>query len=301
MFNDVYGNGSHDDSDSQPKPQVSIGRYNRLAVIREREIGLFLDGGKFGSILLPRRYVPEGAAVGDELDVFVYLDSEDDLIATTDKPLLEVGGIACLEVVSTGPIGAFLNWGLPKDLLLPFQEQRRSVETGMRCLVAAYLDNSNRIAASSKVEKFLEDECPYRRHRQVELLIAERTELGYKAVIDQRYAGLIHHKDVFRKLHYGQQIRGYIKQVRPDGKVDLLLEQPGYAPIEGLAKQVFERLQQQGGYLALSDSSDPASIKQQFGVSKKKFKMALGTLYKQRLISIESDGIRLSEDASEDE
>ncbi len=280
-------------SQSSGRPVVAIGQLNTLKVVRQREVGAFLDGGVFGSILLPRRYVPDNCQDDDLLEVFVYLDSEDDLIATTDQPKLMVGQIGCLEVVSTGPIGAFLDWGLPKDLLLPFSEQRRPAEEGERYLVRAYLDNTNRIAASTKLDKYLDQQpVSFRRHQKVELLIAERTDLGYKAVIDQSAWGLIHNQDLFQPLRYGQKVSGFIKQVREDGKIDLLLEEPGYAPVTGLAKLIVEQLEQQGGYLPFNDRSSADQIMARFGVSKKKFKMAIGSLYKQRLIELEADGIR---------
>lgn len=286
MNNEIYSSGNRD-------TELQIGRHNCLRVKRDRDVGLFLEAGRFGTVLLPRRYVPEGVCEGDEIDVFVYLDSEDDLIATTQQPLVEVGGIAPLKVVSTGAVGAFLDWGLPKDLLLPFQQQRSPVREGQTVIVAVYLDNTNRIAASTKLDRFFNPEPTYRNHAKVDLMIAERTDLGVKAIVDQQCWGLIHHQDLFRKLHYGQQLSGFIKQVRADGKIDLLLEQPGFAPVSGLAERILQQLQQQGGFLPLSDRSDPELIKKRFGVSKKKFKMAIGTLYKQRRIQIEPEGIRL--------
>lgn len=281
-------------SQSSGRPEVAIGQLNTLEVVRQRDVGAFLDGGQFGSILLPRRYVPDGCQDGDKLEVFVHLDSEDDLIATTDTPKVMVGQIACLEVVATGAIGAFLDWGLPKDLLLPFGEQRHPAEEGERYLVRAYLDNTNRIAASTKLDKYLDQpQVSFRRHQKVQLLIAERTPLGCKAVIDQVAWGLIHTQDLFRDLKYGQSISGFIKQVRADGKIDLLLEEPGYSPVTGLAAQVIEQLKQNEGFLPLNDRSSADQIQARFGVSKKKFKMAIGSLYKQRLIELQEDGIRL--------
>jgi predicted RNA-binding protein (virulence factor B family) len=276
------------------EPELAIGRRNRLKVLRHRDIGLFLDGGEFGSILLPKRYAPADAEPGQLLDVFVYLDSEDQLIATTEQPLIEVGQCACLRVVSIGSVGAFLDWGLPKDLLLPFGQQQQRVEEGKRYLVYAYLDNSNRIAASTKLNRFIDHQGEdYRVHQPVELLIAERTELGVKAVVDHRHWGLLHHADLFKPVRYGQRLTGYIKRVRSDGKLDLVLERAGYAPVSGLTEQILEQLQAQGGFLPFTDRSDPGLIKQQFGVSKKKFKMALGALYKARKISLDDTGIRL--------
>mgnify|MGYP003625302584 FL=1 len=279
---------------STDRPVVAIGQQNRLQVLRKRDPGVFLDGGVFGSILLPQRYVPENTQEGDLVDVFVYLDSEDQLIATTETPKLMVGKFGCLKVAELSTVGAFLDWGLPKDLLLPFSEQRRPAEEGKRYLVRAYLDNTNRIAASTKLDKFLDlHPAQYRRHQKVALIIAERTELGYKAIIDQTHWGLIHHQDLFQKLRYGQHISGFIKQQREDGKIDILLEEPGYAPVGDLTEQILQLLQHEGGFVALSDRSSPEQISELFGVSKKKFKMAIGALYKQRRIEIEAEGIRL--------
>ncbi|MEH6473315.1 MAG: S1-like domain-containing RNA-binding protein [Halopseudomonas sp.] len=276
------------------RPVVAIGQQNTLRVIRQREVGVFLDGGVFGSILLPQRYVAEGCQEGDLVDVFVYLDSEDQMIATTEQPDLMVGQFGCLKVAELSPVGAFLDWGLPKDLLLPFSEQRHPAEEGKRYLVRVYLDNTNRIAATTKLDKFLDlQSADYRRHQKVELIIAERTELGYKAIINQSHWGLIHHQDLFQSLTFGQSISGFIKQQRPDGKIDILLEEPGYAPVGDLTEQVLQRLEKAGGFLPLSDRSSPELISAEFGVSKKKFKMAIGSLYKQRQIEISPDGIRL--------
>jgi len=284
---------------SVDNPVVAIGQQNQLRVIRQRDPGAFLDGGVFGSILLPQRYVPDNCQDGDLVEVFVYLDSEDQLIATTDIPKLMVGQFGCLKVAELSPVGAFLDWGLPKDLLLPFSEQRHPAEQGKRYLVRAYLDNTNRIAASTKLDKFLDQQpARYRRHQKVELIVAERTELGYKAIIDQSHWGLIHHQDLFQALRYGQRISGFIKQQREDGKIDILLEEPGYAPVGDLSQQIMQLLQHEGGFLALTDRSSPEQISRLFGVSKKKFKMAIGALYKERLIAIEADGIRLISAAS---
>lgn len=280
---------------SADSPVVAIGQQNTLRVIRQRDPGAFLDGGVFGTILLPQRYVPDNCREGDLLEVFVYLDSEDQLIATTDSPKLRVGQFGYLQVAALSAVGAFLDWGLPKDLLLPFSEQRHPAEQGKRYLVRAYLDNSNRIAASTKLDKFLDlQPAHYRRHQQVELLVAERTELGYKVIVEHAHWGLIHHQDLFQTLRYGQRLSGFIKQQRDDGKLDILLQEPGYAPVGDLSQQIVQLLHHHDGFLALTDRSSPEQIRQLFGVSKKKFKMALGALYKQRQISIEADGIRLT-------
>nr|WP_067298025.1 S1-like domain-containing RNA-binding protein [Marinobacterium profundum] len=278
---------------------VATGRYNTLSVIKQKEFGVYLDGENLGEILLPARHVPDDCKVGDTLEVFVYLDSEDFLIATTDKPLAQVGDFVLLRCADVTPVGAFLDWGLPKQLLVPFSEQPVRMQKDKSYLVYIYLDNiTNRIVATTKLDRFL-DRVPaeYKEGESVELTIANRTDLGIKAVVNGTHWGLIHQSDLFRRLHFGQNLQGYIKQIRPDGKLDLCLDKPGYGKVSGLAGQVLERLKAEGGYMAVNDKTDPQVITRLFGSSKKAFKMAIGTLYKQRLIEISPDGIRLVEDA----
>jgi predicted RNA-binding protein (virulence factor B family) len=274
---------------------VATGRYNTLSVIKQKEFGVYLDGENLGEILLPARYVPDNCKLGDTLEVFVYLDSEDFLIATTDKPLAQVGDFVLLRCADVTPVGAFLDWGLPKQLLVPFSEQPVRMQKDKSYLVYIYLDNiTNRIVATTKLDRFL-DKTPaeYKEGETVDLTIANRTDLGIKAVVNGTHWGLIHQSDLFRRLHFGQSLQGYIKQIRPDGKLDLCLDKPGYGKVSGLAGQVLERLKAEGGYMAVNDKTDPQVITRLFGSSKKAFKMAIGTLYKQRLIDISPDGIRL--------
>lgn len=276
---------------------VETGRYNSLRVIKEKEFGVYLDGENLGEILLPARYVPDNCKVGDVLDVFVYLDSEDYLIATTDKPLAQVGDFVLLRCADVTPVGAFLDWGLPKQLLVPFSEQPVRMQKDKSYLVHIYLDNiTNRIVATTKLDRFL-DKSPaqFTAGEAVDLTIANRTDLGIKAIVNGTHWGLIHQSDLFKRLHFGQKLQGYIKQCRPDGKLDLCLDKPGYGKISGLAGQVLERLKAEGGYMAVNDKTDPQVITRLFGSSKKAFKMAIGTLYKQRLIDISADGIRLTD------
>ncbi len=273
---------------------AAIGKYNRLRVVKQKDFGLYLDGENLGEILLPKRYVPEDCRIGAELDVFIYLDSEDCLIATTEHPLAQVGMVAYLRVASVGPVGAFMNWGLPKDLLVPFGEQKRPMEEDRSYLVYVYLDNSNRIAGSTKLDRHLSKEAPsYSEKQQVELIIAERTDLGVKAIINNSHWGVVHNADIFQAVRFGQKVTGYIKQIRADGKIDLFLQKPGYSQIDELGQKILDRLKQEGGFLAVSDKSDPEKITQMFSASKKRFKMAIGGLYKQKLIRIEKDGIYL--------
>jgi hypothetical protein len=272
-----------------------IGRYNTLRIVKLREVGAYLDGGDLGEILLPRRYVPKNAQPGEAVEIFLYLDSEDRLIATTERPHAQVGEFACLQAVSVGPVGAFLDWGLPKDLLVPFVEQRRPMVAGKRYCVHVYLDTaSRRIAASAKLDKFLDlTPAPYREGQEVDLLIAGRTDLGYKAVVENAHWGVLYENEVFQPLSPGQRLKGFIKKIREDGKIDLRLDKPGYGKIEELAQAILRALEENEGYLEVNDDSSPQLIAGLFGASKKSFKMAIGALYKKRLITIGPDGIAL--------
>ncbi|NVK44610.1 MAG: GntR family transcriptional regulator [Oceanospirillaceae bacterium] len=275
---------------------ADIGRFNRLQVIKQKDFGVYLDGGELGEILLPSRYVPEECEIGDWIEVFVSLDSEDYLVATTQAPLAQVGDFALLRCADVTRVGAFLDWGLPKQLLAPFGEQHRPMEVGKSYLVHIFIDRSDRIVASSKLDRFL-DKTPadYRDGQAVDLIIANRTDLGFKAIVNGQHWGLIHQSDLFRRVHFGQKLNGYIKRVRDDGKLDLSLDKPGYGKIDGLAGQVLDRLRVEGGFIAAHDKTDPETISRLFGCSKKAFKMAIGSLFKQRLIEIRDDGIKLIE------
>jgi predicted RNA-binding protein (virulence factor B family) len=275
---------------------AEIGKTGRLTVVKLRDHGVYLDGGELGEILLPLRYKPERCEVGDRLEVFVYVDSDDTLVATTETPLAQVGCFASLKAVSVNDYGAFLDWGLKKDLLLPFAEQTGRIIPGKHYLVRVYLDNSERLAASQKLEKFLDKKPPeYRRHQAVSLIIAEQTDIGYKAIVDHAHWGVLYRDEVFRPLRYGQAITGYIRKVRPDGKIDLMLQQPGYGKTDSVADDILAGLRAEGGFLPLHDKSPPEAIYARFGISKKAFKLGLSALYRERLILIEENGIRLSE------
>lgn len=275
---------------------AEIGKYNVLRVVKDLDFGLYLDGGEeLGEILLPRRYVPVNCTVDSELEVFIYLDSEDRLIATTEMPDAIVGEFACLEAVSVGKVGAFLNWGLPKDLLVPFREQKVNIEKGKKYVVYVYLDDeSGRIAASSKIEKFL-DNLPseYEENQEVDIMVYAETELGYKAIINGVHTGILYANEVFRNLRKGEKLKAYIKKVRKDDKIDLVLEKPGYQKVDGIAQLILDKLKSLNGFINVTDKSPADEISRRFGISKKNFKKAVGSLYKQRLITIESDGIRL--------
>ena len=277
---------------------TEIGKINTLGVVKVRDHGVYLDGGELGEILLPLRYVPEGCAVGDELAVFVYADSDDTLVATTQRPRAMAGQFAYLKVVAVGQYGAFLDWGLMKDLLVPFSEQIGKMEEGRSYIVRVFLDEATeRLAASQKIDKFLDRYPPRYRHGQaVDLLIAGQTDLGYKAIVDNAHWGVLYEAEVFKPLRYGQRVKGYIKRVREDGKIDLSLQQPGYARIDGVAADILARLRREGGFIPLHDKSPPEDIYAMFGVSKKAFKLGISALYRERLIRIEKDGLHLGDE-----
>ncbi len=276
-----------------------IGRMNTLQVVKHTDFGLYLDGGADGEILLPKRYIPKDAPseVDDWLNVFVYYDSEDKLIATTLTPKVQVGGFASLKVVDINRIGLFLDWGLPKDLLLPHSEEKRPLQVGDYCVVHVFLDRrSRRITATARLDRYLDREpASYRVGQEVELLVVEPTDLGFKAIIDGRHWGLIHKNEVFKFLRPGMQEKGYIRELRADGKISLSLQPVGQQAAGSLAEQILTRLHEAGGRLALSDKSPPEEIVRLFGVSKGNFKKAIGGLYKQGRIRILDDGIELAE------
>lgn len=274
-----------------------IGRYNSLQVVKETDFGLYLDGDADGEILLPNRYVPKGEPheIGDWLNVFVYLDSEDRVIATTEKPNVQVGGFASLKVVEINRIGLFLDWGLPKDLLLPHSEEKRPLQVGDYCVVHVYLDKrTKRITATARLDRYLDKTPPrYAVGQAVDLLVVEKTDMGFKAIINGQHWGLIHKNEVFKFLRNGMQEKGFIKELRADGKISLSLQPVGQEATGSLGEQILARLREQGGNLALSDKSPPEVIAQAFGVSKGTFKKAIGGLFKQGKIVIHDDRIEL--------
>lgn len=274
---------------------TEIGKINHLEVVKEVDFGIYLDGGDLGEILMPKRYVPEGTMPGDTLETFIYLDSEDRLVATTEKPLAMVEEFALLSVVSVTPVGAFLNWGLPKDLFVPFREQRQPMEEGKKYLVYVYVDtNTKRIAASSKIEQYL-DNIPvdYDLDEEVDLIIVNETDLGYNAIIDNSHFGILYKNEVFQPLNPGDRVQGYIKKIRTDGKIDLRLEKIGYEKISSFVDRIIAELQKNKGFLPFTDKSSPEEIYQTFRISKKNFKAAIGALYKKKFIALEENGIRL--------
>jgi predicted RNA-binding protein (virulence factor B family) len=274
---------------------AELGRYNNLRIIRRADIGLFLDGGEYGDVLLPRKYVRDSMQVGDSLEVFLYNDSEDRIVATTLKPRVQVGECAYLKAVGTSRHGAFLDWGLPKDLLVPHGEQQKPMQKGYSYTVYLYVDHAtDRIAASSRLEKWLSLEADGFKPRQpVKLLIYGKSDLGFKAVVDGSHLGQLYANEVFRPLHYGERVDGYIKQVRADGRIDLSLQLPSQLERDRLGEAIIEHMQQNDGVTTLTDKSPPDEIYRVFGVSKANYKKALGRLYKQRRIRIEDNQITL--------
>jgi len=273
---------------------ISVGERYELEVLKLVDFGAYLDAENLGEILLPEKYMPDELAVGDFVSVFLYNDSEGRLVATTQEPFAEVGEFAYLTVVAKTRVGAFLDWGLDKDVLVPFGEQHRPMEEGHSYLVYLYLGVDGRITASSKIDKFLDDERPhnFRPQQAVNLIIANTTDLGFKAIIDNSHWGVLYKNDVFQRLSFGQSIKGFIKYVRPDGKIDLSL-QSGQFSRDKHTETILKHLKAHDGFSPVHDKTDPKVISQLFGMSKKAFKKAIGGLYKQRIISIESDGIRL--------
>lgn len=277
---------------------IQIGRYNKLKVLKHVEFGVYLDGEDDGEILLPRRYMPPQCEVGDMVDVFVMFDSEDRLMATTEVPKAMVGDFALLKVVSVNSIGAFLDWGLAKDLFLPFAEQIHQPKIGQKIIVYLYIDKSDRISASMRLDRHVAKSPEgFKEGQAVELLIAGKTDLGYKAIVDNKMWGVLYSNEVFKPLQYGQRTQGFIKKIRADGKIDLSLqstEKVGHQAAEDIGPRIIEMLEQKGGYLAINDKTPADMIYNLFGVSKKKYKIALGGLYKKRLITVDEDGIRLA-------
>lgn len=274
---------------------IKIGQYNKLTVTKEVSYGLFLDGDEWGEILLPNKYVPKGTKVNDDLSVFIYFGSENNIIATTLQPRAQVNSIAFLKVIDVNHVGAFLDWGLDKDLLVPRPEQRRPMVKDRSYLVYVSLDRDGRIIASSKLDKFLDKSpAPYNPGDEVDIFIAEKSELGHKIIINQTHWGLIHDSDLFQVLNYGQRMKAYIKKVRPDGKIDVSLRKIGQENIRELLTCILDKLKAAEGFLPLHDKSPSAEINHVIGTSKKSFKKAIGQLYKQGHICIKADGIYLS-------
>ncbi|MCX7085255.1 MAG: S1-like domain-containing RNA-binding protein [Methylococcales bacterium] len=275
---------------------LNIGKINTLKVVKKQGADIYLDNGVSAKVLLADKKAPEHCELGDSLDVFVYADSEGHLAATTKKPLALLDEIAWLKVVSLNYTGAFLDWGLPKDLLVPFSEQHHEMEVGRSYLVKVFLDEKNRLAATTKIDRFIEDTAEdLETGQKVTVIIADKTDLGVKAIINNQYWGMLYHNELYQPVRKGQKLEAYVKQIREeDGKIDLVLQEPGYGKVLSLTDKILQKLQQNNGVLALSDKSPPEAIYATFGVSKKVYKQAIGSLYKQKLITIDDKaGIKL--------
>ncbi len=275
---------------------IQLGRINRLAIIKYVDFGFYLDGGrKYGRILLPNGELTRPVDVGDVVDVFLYLDQEERLVATMRNPLAQVGDFAYLEVAWVNQFGAFLSWGVLKDLFVPFREQKMKMQKGQRYIVHVHQDEeSYRIMASAKVERYLSQEFPpYQPGDEVEALIWQKTDLGFKIIADNKFGALLYDSQVFRDIHTGDRLKAYVKQVRPDGKIDLMLQPEGKAAVQDFSEVLLQHLKTNGGRTVLGDKSPAEEIYTVFGVSKKVFKKAVGDLYKRRLITISEDGLKL--------
>ena len=277
--------------------RIKLGDYNRMTVVKKVDFGMYLDGGDEGEILLPARYVPEGTRPGDEIDVFVYLDQDERPVATTQRPKARVGEFACLEVAWVNEYGAFLDWGLMKDLFCPFREQKKRMERGSSYVVYVTVDeDSYRMMASAKVERYLSQERPrYHHGDEVDLLVWQKTELGFKVIVDNKFSGLVYQDQIFRYLTTGDRLKGYIDHIRQDGKIDVTLQPTGRRQTEEFSETLLEYLRSNNGHCDLGDKSPAELIADRFKVSKKAYKKAVGDLYRRRLITIGDDGITLTE------
>lgn len=278
---------------------IRLGDYNTLKILRRAEQGFYLEGDETGDILLPNRYITRGMHIGDEVEVFIYLDQEERPIATTETPYAKVGEFACLEVAWTNQYGAFLKWGLMKDLFCPFREQKQRMEIGRRYIVYVKIDDeSYRLMATAKVDKLIEtpsaDDLSQLQHGQeVDCLVWQKTDLGFKTIINNRFQGQLYDNQIFRPLHGGDRLTAYVDHVRQDGKIDLTLQPTGRQQTLDFAEVLLRYLYENNGYCELDDHSPSELIADRFKVSKKVFKKAIGDLYRRRLITIENDGLHL--------
>lgn len=273
------------------------GKFSKLHISRIVDFGVYLDGEQFGEILLPMKWVPEGSRPDDLIEVFIYFDSEDRLIATTKRPFAQVGEFALLRARAVNDVGAFLDWGLDKDLLVPYREQKSKMIAGKSYMVYLFADpKTGRLAGSAKIEKFIEeDTSELKAGDEVSILVWARTDLGYKAIINSRFEGLLYDSEIFTELAPGMKTTAWVVKVREDGKVDLNLNKPGYQKVDVLSEKIIELLKEHQGYIGISDKSEAEEIYLMFGMSKKTFKKAIGGLFKQRIILIEEHGIRLKQ------
>lgn len=274
---------------------IALGEYNTLEILRDTSVGLFLGDDEDNDVLLPNKYVPEIFEIGDKIKVFCYLDYDERPVATTLIPYITVNNFQLLQVAEVNDFGAFMDWGLEKHLLVPFREQRSKLIEGQWYIVYCYLDEqTNRLVASNKIDKFLSNEhialVPL---EEVDLIVTRETDLGWEVIVNSKHKGLVYSNEIFKKISVGDKIKGYVKQVRPDQKIDISLQPMGYKSLEPAANIIYEKLMAKGGFLNVHDKSDPEDIKKMFEMSKKTFKKGIGALYKERKIEIKEDGIHL--------
>lgn len=275
---------------------IEIGQYNTLTIHKFEPQGAYLTDEQ-ESVLLPKRYVNEEWKIGDSIEVYIYKDSEDRMVATTERPLITLGQFAKLTVASATPHGAFMDWGLPKDLLVPHSEQRVAMEEGQDYLVYLYFDyETERLVGTTKLDEFIEDEeIDLEEKQEVQIAVWNRTDLGFKAIINQKYLGMLYHNEIFQPIAEGDMLSAYVQKLREDGKIDLRLQRSGYVMIDNHAQAILDKLKENDGYLPYHDKSDAEEITETFHMSKKNFKKGIGSLFKQKLISIEEKGIRMND------
>ncbi|MFP4605898.1 MAG: S1 RNA-binding domain-containing protein, partial [Bacteroidales bacterium] len=274
---------------------IEPGKYHTLKVVRSSDQGFYLTKGEEDAILLPNRYTPAGLQIDDEIDVFVYTDSQGRLIATTLKPKLTLHEFALLKVTSITRFGAFMDWGIAKELLVPFREQEKRLQEGDSAVTYLFYDEvSERLVGSTKIRKFLDNEdISLEVDEQTDILVYEQTDIGYKCIVNNQYEGMIYENEIFQQINIGDKLIAYVKKVRSDGKIDLQIQQPGYSKVAPNAEKILQHLKANNGWLPLTDKSEPEEIKAKFNMSKKTFKKAVGYLYKKQLISIENEGIKM--------
>jgi len=275
---------------------IKIGEFNTLSIVRERDPGLFLSDDEDNEVLLPNRYKPESFKIYDELEVFVYLDNEERLVAVTDKPFITKGGFALLRCNQVTNVGAFLDWGMVKELFCPFKEQAYKMKAGGWYLVHCYLDDdTNRLVASSKTNGFLDNrELTVEQFDEVDLIVSHPSDIGMNVIVNKKHLGLIYNDSIFNDLSVGDKLKGIVKKIRPGNKLDISLGQIGYRNIEPNSQRILDELEDNSGFLSLTDKSDPEKIKSELQMSKKSFKKAIGSLYRQRLVELKEDGIYLT-------
>ncbi|HET8837669.1 MAG TPA: S1-like domain-containing RNA-binding protein [Flavobacteriaceae bacterium] len=274
---------------------LNIGVYHTLTIDRDTPPGLFLKDDEGNEVLLPNKYKPENFEIGDEIDVFVYLDHEERPVATTLKPFVKLDEFGYLRCAETTDLGAFLDWGLEKHLFVPFMEQAYKMKKGEWYLIFCYLDlDTNRLVASSKVNSFLDNsEITVEPFEKVDLIVTNKTDLGFNVIVNKLHQGLIYNDEIFQKLQTGDRLTGIVKKIRSDGKIDIGLQRPGYRAIEPNAQRILTELELNNGFLPLHDKSSPEEIYNALEMSKKSFKKAVGTLYKKRLVELKADGVHL--------